>query len=159
FLDEMMRLNGHGSEGIACQCGDVSPQFRCCDCFGIQMFCNACTLRNHTYLPLHRIEMWNGSFFQRIALKSLRVCIQLGHNPGEKCYNPVPSAGDDFVVIGLDGVHEIALDFCGCASARVWYKQLLHARWYPATISEPRTAATFSVLQHFHLLSFESKVL
>jgi hypothetical protein len=31
-------------------------------------------------------------------------------------------------------------------------------RWYPATVSEPRTAATFTVLQHFHILSFESKV-
>ncbi|KAG2107820.1 hypothetical protein DEU56DRAFT_920537 [Suillus clintonianus] len=37
-------------------------------------------------------------------------------------------------------------------------KQLLRMRWYPATVSEPRTAATFTVLQHFHILSFESKV-
>ncbi|KAG2746814.1 hypothetical protein P692DRAFT_20738788, partial [Suillus brevipes Sb2] len=158
FLDEMMRLNGRGSEGIGCQCGEVSPQFRCCDCFGVQMFCRACTLRNHAYLPLHRVEMWNGSFFQRITLKSLGVRIQLGHNSGDKCYNPVPSTGEDFIVIGLDGIHEIALDFCGCASAQVRYKQLLRVRWYPATISEPRTAATFTVLQNFHLLSFESKV-
>jgi hypothetical protein len=102
--------------------------------------------------------MWNGSFFQRITLKSLGVRIQLGHNSGDKCYNPVPSTGEDFIVIGLDGIHEIALDFCGCASAQVWYKQLLRVRWYPATISEPRTAATFTVLQNFHLLSFKSKV-
>lgn len=57
FVDEMMRLNGRGSEGIGCQCGEVSPQFRCCDCFGVQMFCRACTLRNHAYLPLHRVEV------------------------------------------------------------------------------------------------------
>jgi hypothetical protein len=102
--------------------------------------------------------MWNGSFFQCITLKSLGVCIQLGHNSGDKCYNLVPSTGDDFIVIGLDGIHEIALDFCGCASAQVQYKQLLCVQWYPATISEPQTTATFMVLQNFHLLSFESKV-
>ncbi|KAG1834248.1 hypothetical protein EV424DRAFT_1468755 [Suillus variegatus] len=158
FLDEMMRLNGRGSEGVTCSCGGVLPEFRCCDCHGTQMFCCECTLQKHMYHPLHRIEMWNGSFFQRITLKKLGVRIQLGHNPGERCYNPRPSAGDDFVVIGLDGVHEVALDFCGCASAQVRYTQLLRMRWYPATVSEPRTAATFAVLQHFHILSFESKV-
>ncbi|KAG2052216.1 hypothetical protein BDR06DRAFT_983243 [Suillus hirtellus] len=110
------------------------------------------------YLPLHRIETWNGSFFQHITLKSLGVHIQLGHNPGEKCYNPVTSAGNDFVIIGLDDVHEIVLDFCSGASAQVQYKQLLHMWWYPATILEPQTVATFAVLHHFHLLSFESKV-
>ncbi|KAG2360244.1 hypothetical protein BDR07DRAFT_1487279 [Suillus spraguei] len=31
FLDEMMRLNGRGSEGITCSCGGVLPKFRCKD--------------------------------------------------------------------------------------------------------------------------------
>ncbi|KAG1718109.1 uncharacterized protein EDB91DRAFT_1240970 [Suillus paluster] len=154
----MMRLNGRGSEGVTCSCGAVSPQFQCSDCHGTQMFCRECTLQNHVYHPLHRIEIWNRSFFQCITLKQLGVQVQLGHNPGERCYKPSPAAGDDFVVIGLDGIHEIALDFCGCASAQIQYKQLLRMRWYPATVSEPRTAATFTVLQHFHILSFESKV-
>ncbi|KAG1805841.1 uncharacterized protein BJ212DRAFT_1449520 [Suillus subaureus] len=144
FLDEIMHLNGRGSKGITCLCGGVLPQFWCYDCHGTQMFCHECTLLNHVYHPLHRIE--------------LSVRVQLGHNPGERCYNPHPSAGDDFMVIRLDGIHEIALDFCGCASAQVQYRQLLCMWWYPATISEPRTAATFMVLQHFHILSFKSKV-
>ncbi|KAG1735743.1 uncharacterized protein EDB91DRAFT_1238195 [Suillus paluster] len=146
-----MRLNGCGSEGVTCSCGAVSPQFRCSDCHGTQMFCRECTLQNQVYHPLHRIEIWNGSFFQCITLKQLGIRVQPGHNPGERCYKPSPAAG-------LDGIHEIALDFCGCASAQIWYKQLLRMRWYPATVSEPQTAATFTVLQHFHILSFESKV-
>lgn len=36
--------------------------------------------------------------------------------------------------------------------------QLLRARLYPATISQPKTAATFDVLKTFQLLSFMSKV-
>lgn len=102
--------------------------------------------------------MWNDLFFQRNTLKQMGLRVQLGHEPGERCYNPRPSAGDDFVVIDVHGVHEIALDFCGCASAQIHYKQLLRARWYPATTSDPRTAATFTLLEHFHILSFKSKV-
>jgi hypothetical protein len=37
-------------------------------------------------------------------------------------------------------------------------KQLLRERLFPATTTDPKTAATFSVLEQFHLLSFESKV-
>ncbi|KAG2138407.1 uncharacterized protein EDB93DRAFT_1242105 [Suillus bovinus] len=83
---------------------------------------------------------------------------EVGHTPGKGCYNPRPSSGDEFVVIDVHGVHEIALDFCGCASAQIHYKQLLRTYWYPATTSDPHTAATFTLMEHFQLLSFKSKV-
>ncbi|KAG1868964.1 hypothetical protein DFJ58DRAFT_714137 [Suillus subalutaceus] len=139
-----MHLNGYRSEGVTCSCDGVLPEFWCCNCHGTQIFCHECTLQNHMYHPLYRIKMWNRYFFQCITLKKLRVQIQLGHNLGERYYNPHPSAGDDFVVIGLNGVHEVVLDFCGCTSAQVQYKQLLYMWWYLAT--------------HFHILSFENKV-
>ncbi|KAG1797160.1 hypothetical protein EV424DRAFT_1352893 [Suillus variegatus] len=106
-----------------------------------------------------RIQEWHGTFFVRISLKSLGLCVQLGHHPGEKCYNPEPAMADDFVVIDVHGIHEIGLDFCGCETTQVHYKQLLHARWFPSTVSNPQTAATFALMEFFHLLSFESKVL
>ncbi|KAG2053401.1 hypothetical protein BDR06DRAFT_982847 [Suillus hirtellus] len=129
----------------------------------MQMLCNQCVLHSHMSNPLHRIDippyqMWSNSYFQCTSLKQIGLRMQLGHNPGEICYNPHPSTGDDFVVINIHGIHEIVLNFCGCASSQVHYKQLLHACWYPATTSEPHTAATFSLLEHFHLLLFESKV-
>ncbi|KAG2058310.1 hypothetical protein BDR06DRAFT_980537 [Suillus hirtellus] len=158
FLDETLHLEGRGTPESLCCCGLAAPHFRCRNCFGTQMFCHECVLHNHTRNPLHRIDMWNDSFFQLTSLKKLGLHIQLGHTPGERCYNPQTSSGDEFIVIDVHGVHEIALDFCGCASAQIHYKQLLHARWYPATISDPCTAATFALLEHFHLLSFESKV-
>ncbi|KAG1892824.1 hypothetical protein F4604DRAFT_1913518 [Suillus subluteus] len=49
-----------------------------------------------------------------------------------------------------------SFDWKGVASSH--YKQILHTCWFPATSTDPRTAATFTVLEHFHLLSFESKV-
>lgn len=55
------------------------------------------------------------------------------------------------------GIHEIGLDFCNCATAQPHFVQLLQHGWFPATVSSPKSAATFRVLKQFHLLSFESK--
>ncbi|KAG1856534.1 hypothetical protein C8R48DRAFT_608216, partial [Suillus tomentosus] len=132
--------------------------YRCRDCFGMEMSCQYCVVNQHRCSPLHIIEEWNGLFFQRIKLKTLGLRVQLGHTPSDRCYNPRPSKGDDFVVIDINGIHEIGLDFCGCETAQVRYKQLSRARWYPATTTEPQTGATFNVLEHFHLLSYESKI-
>jgi hypothetical protein len=30
--------------------------------------------------------------------------------------------------------------------------------WFPATVHQPQTCATFQVLRHFHLQSFQSKI-
>ncbi len=63
-----------------------------------------------------------------------------------------------FVVLDLHGVHEVSLDFCGCETAYSHTTQLLRHRWYPATSVDPRTGATFRLLETFHLLSGQSKV-
>ncbi|KAG1884518.1 hypothetical protein F4604DRAFT_1878625 [Suillus subluteus] len=101
---------------------------------------------------------WRNGFVYRTTLKSLGMQIQLGHNPGHQCHNPRPSSGDTFVMIDVHSIYEIALDFCGCKTAQIRFKQLLQAHWYPATTTDSQTAATFNVLKHYHLLSFESKV-
>lgn len=69
----------------------------------------------------------------------------------------MPAHGDNFVVIDINGIHDIALDFCNCETAQPLPVQLLRKRWYPATTVSPRTAATFNVLELFQLLTFESK--
>ncbi|KAG1839003.1 hypothetical protein C8R48DRAFT_751508 [Suillus tomentosus] len=162
FLDETLFLEGRGHEAqrTLCRCGTEleEPKFRCRDCFGMEMCCRYCVVERHQCSPLHIIEEWNGSFFQRTNLKLLSLRIQLGHAPSHRCYNPRPSSGNNFIVVDTNGIHEVALDFCGCDTAQLRYKQLLRARWYPATTTDPQTAATFNVLEHYHLLSYESKV-
>ena len=37
-------------------------------------------------------------------------------------------------------------------------QQLLQMSWFPSTTADPKTAATFRVLEQYQLLSFESKV-
>ncbi|KAG6807687.1 hypothetical protein H0H92_006699, partial [Tricholoma furcatifolium] len=103
--------------------------------------------------------VWNGTFFERSDLKSLGLRFQLGHRPGEPCPNPHPCHNDDFVLLDTSGIHSIGLDFCGCgASTQSHVAQLLRSRLFPATVINPKTAATFSVLKSFELLSYESKV-
>ncbi|KIM63043.1 hypothetical protein SCLCIDRAFT_24604 [Scleroderma citrinum Foug A] len=95
--------------------------------------------------------------FTRVTLKSLGLHLQFGHAVGDHCCNPKRAFGDEFVVIDTNGIHDVALDFCGCGTAQTHVKQLLHARLFPATIFDPKTAATFQVLEKYQVLSFESK--
>lgn len=92
-------------------------------------------------------------------MKNLGLRVQLGHPPGEKCPLPKHTWGDDFVVIDVDAVHTLGLDYCACgASAKTEVDQLLERRLYPATVENPKTAASFRVLEMFELLQYESKI-
>jgi hypothetical protein len=63
------------------------------------------------------------------------------------------------VVLHDNGIHTVNIDFCGCDSAMRAdpYIQLLRAGWYLATDKRPQTAATFSVLDTFHLHTLQAK--
>jgi hypothetical protein len=86
------------------------------------------------------------------------IRLQLGHTSGVCCDNPLSAFNDDFVIIDYNGIYEVGLDFCGCASAQPHITQLLRVRLFPATTVDPKTAATFRSLEYFQMLSFESKV-
>lgn len=106
---------------------------------------------------MERVQFWDGSHFHSKTLKELGLRIQLGHWVGDsRCDAPRQAPDDAFVIVHDDGVEEVGLDFCGCGGASVTV-QLLRAGLYPATTTNPRSAATLSVLRRFHLMSFESK--
>ncbi|KAG1881536.1 hypothetical protein C8R48DRAFT_783640 [Suillus tomentosus] len=159
-MHEFIRLEGRGKHAnSACQCGAEHAVFRCQDCFSVQLACCLCTIQSHVNAPLHRIKMqtqeWKDGFFHPVSLKSMGLRVQLGHYPGTTCRRPKPAYGNDFVVINVHGIHEIALDFCGCEHEVSHFKQLLQARWFPSTVTNPRTAATFpskvSAYEFYHL--------
>ncbi|KAF8442225.1 hypothetical protein L210DRAFT_3397494 [Boletus edulis BED1] len=122
------------------------------------MCCKKCMLTAHTSLPLHLVKEWTGTHWLRKSLKDLGLVIQLGHPSGESCYLPKAPHSDDFVIINGNGIHAVTLRFCGCKFADSHIQQLLRYRLFPASTDKPRTAATFSVMEEFHLLSLESKV-
>ncbi|KAG1796689.1 uncharacterized protein HD556DRAFT_1306879 [Suillus plorans] len=142
YLMEVIRLEGRGDYTSHeachghCEC-TFEPEDHCKDCFGTELYCKDCTVERHHDNLLHRIE--------------------LGHAVGERCFNQSRAFDDDFVILDIDRVHEVALDFCGCSYAQSHTTQILRARLYPATCSEPKSAATFRLLQHFQILTFESK--
>ncbi|KIK74769.1 hypothetical protein PAXRUDRAFT_19552 [Paxillus rubicundulus Ve08.2h10] len=91
-------------------------------------------------------------------LKDLGLRVQLGHKPGEACSNPTCAFNNQFVVLDTNGIHTISLYFCGCERASSHVQQLLRFSWFPATSTQPRTAATFHLLKQYHLVSLESKL-
>ncbi|KAF6744519.1 hypothetical protein DFP72DRAFT_993376 [Ephemerocybe angulata] len=60
---------------------------------------------------------WNGHFFVKTPLKSLGLRMQLGHSRGEVCPLPDTAWGDDFVIIDVDGVHTLGVDYCACGGS------------------------------------------
>ncbi|KAG1732347.1 hypothetical protein EDB19DRAFT_1831363 [Suillus lakei] len=160
FLDELIRLEGRGDhidDSLCKHCQENAPTIRCKDCFLPELHCPSCTVERHRHLPMHRLQRWNGTYFERITLKTLGLRIQLGHQIGDTCCNPHHAFNDDFVIIDTTGIHEVVLDFCACGTMQTHVKQLLQARLFPATVTGPKTAATFGVLEQYHLLSYESK--
>ncbi|KAF7327504.1 CxC2 domain-containing protein [Mycena kentingensis (nom. inval.)] len=102
-------------------------------------------------------QKWNGAYFSRCSLRELGLCLQLGHHDGSDCGRP-RSARDDFVVLNVNGIHTVNIDFCGCYHTHdAAHMQLLKAGLYPATIDSPRTCATLPCLDTFQILSLQGK--
>jgi hypothetical protein len=100
-----------------------------------------------------------GTHFERTSLQALGHVVHFGHDGGEQCDTP-EEVQNDFTVFATNGVHHVAVRFCGCHHATGGSRriiQLLHASWFPATLSRPRTAFTFDVLDSFHLLTLQGK--
>ncbi|KAK6981627.1 CxC2 domain-containing protein [Favolaschia claudopus] len=175
YLDELLRLEGRGDHRYQTKCaGCTTPAneavFRCKDCFTDALFCKPCVVTGHKDNPFHRVEMWNDqNFYETVTLKSLGLRIQLGHGRNGVCPGTLLKQSraaeeearrhprDDFCIVDSNGVHEVGLDFCTCSLAEDHDIQLIRARLYPATTTNPATAATFRVLRDFHLLSLEAK--
>ncbi|KAF7971367.1 hypothetical protein HWV62_21322 [Athelia sp. TMB] len=159
-LQEILRLEGRGDhmyDTVCPKCKERDPLYRCEDCYGAELYCSTCLVLIHARSPLHRVLFWNGVYFESVSLKSLGLRVQLGHDMYHCCGNPMPASNDDFTVIDSFGIHPVGLDYCGCETAQERTTQILRASWFPATNLNPKTAATFRVLETFHLLSFESK--
>ncbi|KAJ7174319.1 hypothetical protein C8R46DRAFT_891688 [Mycena filopes] len=166
YLAEFLRLEGKGfvARDWCPACPEktrvANPEYRCIDCFHPDLLCSQCCVAQHRDHPLDRIEMWNGEFFDAVSLKSLGLRIQFGHGSFETCGNPQPGH-TDFTVLHSNGIHSVNVDFCGCDQAHLAgtpREQVLRRSWYPATDLEPRTCATFRLVELFHILTLQGKV-
>ncbi|KAI0074003.1 hypothetical protein K474DRAFT_1677445 [Panus rudis PR-1116 ss-1] len=118
-----------------------------------------CTIKLHKSLPLHRMQHYNGKYYEDTSLKNLGLQIQLGHN-GDPCPHPARHSRK-FVVGDLNGFHELDIQFCGCIGVddtvvHMW-AQLLRVGWFPASMERPTTAFTFQLLNYFQQLTHQAK--
>ncbi|KAJ6513582.1 hypothetical protein C8R47DRAFT_962737 [Mycena vitilis] len=162
FLMQLLRRDGCGKASTTlcprCKVTGNLPKYRCRECAGGLLLCRSCCLDEHVSNPLHMIEEWNGIFFDRRPLKEMGQRIQLGHSLGERCLNP-HGGHTGFVVLHDNGIHTVDIDFCGCEGEgrTEHYLQLLQFGWFPATDERPQTAASFQVLDNFHLHTLQAK--
>ncbi|KAJ7856129.1 hypothetical protein B0H14DRAFT_3644088 [Mycena olivaceomarginata] len=142
FLMQLLRRDGcsDASSELCPGCADVHrpPRYRCQECAGGLLLCQECCLDKHVEHPLHVISEWNGIFFAKTSLRHLGLRIQFGHAPREACGNPQPGYSE-FVVLHDNGIHSV------------------HGGWYPATDERPQTAATFLMLNKFHVNTLQAK--
>lgn len=68
-------------------------------------------------------------------------------------------------IVHTSGVHDIRVSFCGCRAGASWqsvdslqHNQLLRARIFPATVTQPASAVTFECLNDFHILTTQGKL-
>ncbi|SJL16269.1 uncharacterized protein ARMOST_19789 [Armillaria ostoyae] len=165
YLDELLRHEGRGDSRHMLGCPDcvarASPsvneaEIPCRDCFLGDLVCKSCCRRRHRQNPLHSIERWNGTFFERISLKDIGLHVQLNHH-SMCCKLPV-LCHQDFEVLHTNGIHQVAVDYCGCERQIPHHIQLLRCGWYPASQLRPRMCASMRLLEFFHLLSLCSKL-
>ncbi|KAI0687849.1 hypothetical protein C8T65DRAFT_590112, partial [Cerioporus squamosus] len=64
-------------------CGHAAT-WRCVTCHGRPTFCQQCCYATHTKHPLHRVEFWQGSFFQPGWLRQVGIQVHCGHG-GDPC--------------------------------------------------------------------------
>ncbi|KAF8135240.1 hypothetical protein K438DRAFT_1640334, partial [Mycena galopus ATCC 62051] len=125
--------------------------------------CKDCFVTTHRNNPFHWADVWNDSkgFFQRHNLAALGYPLELGHH-GHVCPTPRVAAG--FIVMAENGSQTLRVNFCGHASdnssTKLGYRvsQLLAARLFPCSFTEPKSAISFNALRQFQILHAESKV-
>lgn len=106
---------------------------------------------------LTRLERWNGSYYEQVAMADLGLSIQLGHPLDLECVNP-EAAHKSFTVIHTNGIHMVNAQFCNCEHRVSHRVQILRANWWPASVHYPRTCATMEVLKTYHGLTLSGKI-
>lgn len=137
-------------------CKGQDKLYRCEDCFGSPLCCQSCLLQTHISSPFHRIQHWNGEFFQPAKLVNLGYTLHSGHG-GLQCPHSTPDHDTLICIVDVIGVFHHKLRWCGCQSPEPLYAQLLRLGLYPSSMERPETAFTFSLLDYFHIDAVECK--
>jgi hypothetical protein len=92
-----------------------------------------------------------------VSLNSLGLVVQLGHTPGSTCITMRPGK-HKFTLINISRIHNIAVQFCSCNEHITHQQQLMRVCWWPATVRDPSTCATFAVIRLFQNMNCLGKI-
>ncbi|KAJ6503118.1 hypothetical protein DFH09DRAFT_1252002 [Mycena vulgaris] len=145
FLDELLRHEGLGDHLRNPSCAHC--QIKCYEC-GDYLQCESCCVIHHARMPLHE---WNGNYWVPCTLTSLGLVYQLGHG-GFLCPFPDDTVRK-MVVIEAPMIHQLRVCYCKCEKSDEAdnLEQLMRNSWYPATLTDPGTCATFRSLEAYRL--------
>lgn len=90
------------------------------------------------------VQKWTGTHFVKHSLKALGLRVQLNHL-SRPCALPIPCHAQLHVLL-YNGIHDVAVNYCGCEHAAPRHIQLLRRALYPASQLNPKTCASFSLL-------------
>lgn len=148
------------------ECKGVDATYRCTECFNCPLLCQACIASVHKWNPLHRIQHWTGTFFERTTLYDIGHVCFLGHH-GRPCptAESTKSSGKRtlLTVVHTTGLHTMNVAYCTCptdsaGSPENYAHQLWRSGLWPATFVRPQTVFTCHVLRQFHHLTLQSKL-
>ncbi|KAJ7832602.1 hypothetical protein B0H13DRAFT_1914961 [Mycena leptocephala] len=155
FLDEVIRHAGLGDDLDNPCCAQCEAPFDMSNPTGLRAFkcyqCEGCCIAHHQRTPLHVIKEWNGTFWVACILEQLGLIYQLGHG-GFPCPFPDETA-HKMTLIEAPMIHQITMRYCKCEKSDDAdnLEQLLRNKWFPATVTDPGTCATFLSLEAYRL--------
>ncbi|KAJ7658473.1 hypothetical protein B0H17DRAFT_1262267 [Mycena rosella] len=150
--------------GTPCACAgaDEISEVICHNCTQYRPSCKRCFVNSHRNNPFHWAEVWDKEkgFLVRHDIAALGVgyTLALGHY-GVPCSlaGGRPATAIAFTITDVTGIHATSVDFCRHPIAIDKVAQLLEARIFPCTFTDPKTGVTFECLKNFQMHSLESK--
>jgi hypothetical protein len=161
--DLLFEQYGNDSANETCLCGRGPRHIKCHDCFRSPPICRNCFVESHQQLPLHWAMIWDTSKghyikrdFSQVLPDTASAVVKLGHTDFR---TPCPNSRSNvpFTIVHSNGVHKTLARFCECPDASDRTTQLMRARLFPGTLTDPKTAFTFEVLKEFSMHNLQSK--
>ena len=100
-------------------------------------------------------QRWKESRFEEVTLKAMGLVVQLNHS-GAYCENAI-DCHSAMLIIHTNGIHQVAIKYCGCSKSIPHHHQLLRWGLYPASQLSVKTCASFQVLDLLHKLALATK--
>lgn len=78
YLQRIMRNQGDSGAQTCTFCQGFGS-WKCLDCIGHPVRCTRCCRDHHSRLVFHRVQHWNGTFFEAASLYQAGVALHFGH--------------------------------------------------------------------------------